>query len=223
MSKTSIQPSISNLYGPASFVRKANLSRAYRQFRLDPLDVPLMGFAFNNQFYLYLCPLFGCRSSSAACQRTSNALTYLMAMAGFPTLAYLDDYTGAHASLDEAIEAYNHFKTLTSSLGLQLAEEKCHPPAQVLEWLGFAVNTVEMSIAIPQECENAQECENWDSKKRASKSMLQSLGDRLLHLAACVVQGRKFTARILNTLRAMKNRVWTTIDDELVIYFGISS
>lgn len=58
-------PSISDLVtilqqlGPSAFIWKADLSRAYRQLRLDPMDVPLMGFAFDNQFYLDLCPPFG--------------------------------------------------------------------------------------------------------------------------------------------------------------------
>lgn len=217
-------PSISDLVtslqqlGPACFVWKADLSRAYRQFRLDPLDVPLMGFAFDKLFYLDLCPPFGCRSSSAACQRTSNALTYLMGLAGFPTLAYLDDFAGAHATLEQATEAYLHFKSITASLGLHLAEEKCHPPAQRLEWLGFAVDTVEMSIAIPpiKLQQVLDECEKWYTKKRASRSMIQSLAGRLLHLAACVAQSRKFTARILNSLRSMNDRLWTTIDSEFM-------
>lgn len=141
-----------------------------------------------------------------------------MSMAGFSTLAYLDDFAGAHATFKEANEAYLHFKALTSSLGLQLATEKCHPPAQRLEWLGFAVDTVEMSVAIPQLKlqQVIEECKKWDNRKRASKSMIQSLAGRLLHLSACVAQGRKFTARILNTLRAMGNRVWTTVDTEFM-------
>lgn len=217
-------PSISDLVtilqnlGSASYIWKADLSRAYRQFRLDPIDVPLMGFAFNNQFYLDLCPPFGCRASSAACQRTSNALTYLMSMAGFHTLAYLDDFAGAHETREEAFEAFHHFKAITSSLGLQLAEQKCHPPAQNMEWLGFSVNTVEMSIAIPQVKldQVIEECKKWTTKNRASKSMIQSLAGRLVHLSACVAQGRKFTARILNTLRNMNNRAWTTVDSDFL-------
>lgn len=214
---TDLVTSLQNL-GSAAFIWKADLSRAYRQFRLDPLDVPLMGFSFKNQFYLDLCPPFGCRSSSAACQRTSNALTYLMSLAGFPTLAYLDDFAGAHSTFDHASQAYDHFKNITTSLGLQLAEAKCHPPAQQIEWLGFSVDTVEMSIAIPQRKldQVIEECKKWSTRKRASKSMIQSLAGKLIHLSACVSQGRKFTARILNTLRAMGNKSWTTIDPEFM-------
>lgn len=141
-----------------------------------------------------------------------------MASAGFPTLAYLDDFAGAHASLQQALKAYQHFKNITPSLGLQLADSKCHPPAQQLEWLGFIVDTVEMSLAILDHKlkQVIQECDKWVSKKRASRPMIQSLAGKLIHVSACVNQGRKFTARILNTLRAMDNRMWTTVDEEFI-------
>lgn len=80
-------PSISDLVaklqldGDGAYIWKADLSRAYRQLRIDPIDTPLTGIKFKGKFYLDLCPPFGCRSSSAACQRVSNAVAYLMGQA----------------------------------------------------------------------------------------------------------------------------------------------
>lgn len=42
---------------------KADLARAYRQLRVDPIDTPLLGFGVDSDIYLDLCPSFGCRSS----------------------------------------------------------------------------------------------------------------------------------------------------------------
>lgn len=135
-------PSISDLttiiqqHGRGSWLWKADLSRAYRQLRVDPLDCPLLGMKVENSFYVDLCPSFGCRSSSAACQRTSNALAYIMAKAGCTVLAYLDDYASSSPTFEKANSDYNSFLKITSELGLKLATEKCEPPTKTIEWLG---------------------------------------------------------------------------------------
>lgn len=54
--------------GRGAYIWKADLERAYRQLRVDPLDVPLLAVTSQDNIYLDMCPLFGCRSSSAACQ-----------------------------------------------------------------------------------------------------------------------------------------------------------
>lgn len=71
---------ILQVLGPGAWLWKADLSRAYRQLRIDPLDCPLLAIKVNDGYYVDLCPSFGCRSSSAACQRVSNALSYIMGL-----------------------------------------------------------------------------------------------------------------------------------------------
>lgn len=75
LGKDYVLPSISDLtsrliqLGGDAWMWKANLSRAYRQLRVDPLDCPWLGLQVNNKYYLNLCPSFGCSSSSAAYQK----------------------------------------------------------------------------------------------------------------------------------------------------------
>lgn len=135
--------------GPGAWIWVADLQRAYRQLRVDPIDTPLLGLALDGAIYLDLCPAFGCRSSSAACQRTSNAVAYLMAQKGHTVYAYLDDYAGCSSSQQDAMTAYTYFRTLTDSLGLQLAADKCRPPATDVTWLGYTINTVTMQLSGP--------------------------------------------------------------------------
>lgn len=80
--------------GRGSVIWKADLARAYRQLRIDPIDMPLFGVKFDSEVYIDCCPPFGCRSSSTACQRVANALVYFMNRKGHHTLAYLDDFAG---------------------------------------------------------------------------------------------------------------------------------
>lgn len=78
-------PTISDLIsklrveGKGALIWKADLARAYRQLRADPIDSPLLGIKHKGSIYIDKCPPFGCRSSSAACQRVANAIVYIMA------------------------------------------------------------------------------------------------------------------------------------------------
>lgn len=217
-------PSISDLVaklqleGKGSFIWKADLSRAYRQFRIDPLDAPLMGIHFNGSYYIDRCPAFGCRSSSAVCQRVANALVYILAQAGVSVLAYLDDFAACSFEYANALESYHHFLRISDSLGLQLAKDKCVKPSTSAEWLGYEIDTIAMSVSIPQNkiLEVIHECQLWAHKRRASKHMIQSLLGKLVHVSNCIPQARKFITRILATLRAMGNKDWVSISQEFL-------
>lgn len=217
-------PTISDLIaklqveGQGAFIWKADLARAYRQLRADPVDAPLLCIKFNNQIYIDRCPPFGCRSSSAACQRVANAIVYLMGTNNHHCLAYLDDFAGCSAKIATANDTFISFKNLTGHLGLQLSDHKCFKPAQTVEWLGYLINTREMTVSIPEDKlkEVIAECALWFNRTRVNKTMVQSLVGRLAHIANCVLPGRKFLARMLGTLRAFGDKKWTTIDQEFI-------
>lgn len=215
-------PSISDLtskliqLGGGAWMWKADLSRAYRQLRVDPLDFPLLGLQVDEQYYLDLCPSFRCRSSSTACQRTSNALSYTMGKAGCAILAYLDDYASCAPSKDIAMQQYDLFTTTAQELALKLAKEKCHPPTTSMEWLGFYVNSISMNISIPAKKlqEVLDECSRWIHPPRTNKKRLQSLVGKLVYLGIGIQHTRKFTGRLLSTLQCMSDSAWTTIAEE---------
>lgn len=206
--------------GPTAWVWKADLARAYRQLRVDPLDAPLLGLKFRDDIYIDLCPSFGCRSSSGSCQGTSMAVCYLMAKKGWFILAFLDDFAGVQASEQDALQAYSDFLELAAQLGLSLAKDKCSPPTKRLEWLGYDINISQMTVAIPRDKLNQvlNECIQWSTRTKASRVMVQSITGKLLHLAHCVKGARKFTSRILDKLRHMAATAqeWTTVDSEFL-------
>lgn len=217
-----ILPSISDLtsavlqHGPGAWIWKADLSRAYRQLRVDPLDCPLLGMQVDGRYYIDLCPSFGCRSSSAACQRTSNALTFIMAKAGCHLLAYLDDYASCAATEEKATHDYHTFIETAQNLGLSLAKDKCHHPSRSIEWLGFLVDTQALSVSVPHKklVETLEECKKWIERSRINKRNLQSLVGKLVHVSSCITHGRRFTGRLLGLLRGMDGRNWTTLSPE---------
>lgn len=199
--------------GRNAYMWKADLRRAYRQLRADPLDAPLLGMKVGNDIYIDLCPPFGCRSSAAICQKLANALVYIMNKKGYYLLAYLDDFGACYASHTQAQESFRAFVDLTTRLGLSLAEEKSVPPTQVIEWLGYTVNSESMSITIPESKlqDVLEDCRAWLNKSRVNKKTVQAIVGWLVYISNCVLPGWKFTSRILGALRAMGDRQWTTL------------
>lgn len=171
-----------------------------------------------SKVYLDLCPSFGCRSSSSACHRVSAAVTFLLAKRGHTCLAFLDDFAECEGSESKAWEAYNAFLDITRMLGLQVSIEKCSEPTQNMIWLGFNIDVPTMTITIPQTKLNQvlSECKLWGKRSVASVKMIRSLIGKLLHLSHCVQPARKFTGRILSTLRYMteKGQKWTSVPEE---------
>lgn len=72
-----------------------------------------------------------------------------------------------------------------------------------------------LTIAIPEEklTQVIKDCEKWLVKKRASKHMIQSIAGRLIYIAYPIPPARKFTARILGSLRAMEDNAWITLSE----------
>lgn len=73
-----------------------------------------------------------------------------------------------------------------------------------------------MTISIPAEKMNQvlEECSAWLNKTKANRRMVQSIAGRVIYIANCIPPARKFTARILATLRAMADQDWITINQE---------
>ena len=201
----SVQDLVTHLkiVGPGAYMWKADLARAYRQLRVDPADIPLLGFRIGQDYYLDKCPSFGARLSGSACQRTTTAVTYLMRKAGYTTLVYLDDFCGIEATQDKAQQAYHAFLDLAAELGLQLATHKCMPPAPAMEWLGFDLDAPAMIISVPGSklSEILEDCQRWERRKTATKKDLQSIAGKLVHISRCVTPARRFICRILECIR----------------------
>ena len=203
--------------GPRCCLWKADLERAYRQLRCDPLDYPLLCISHDGAYFTDICPSFGCRGSSMSQQRVSQAVCYLMSTEGFSTLAYVDDFCGVQASESHATTAYVSFANLTDTLGLKLAPDKCAPPSTKMEWLGFLFDTEEMSITLPPHKlrEIVTLANTWSSKSWATRKELQQLAGKLNHISQCVAPARKFMCRILAALRSAPQAGTIKIHDDL--------
>ena len=104
-------------YGKGCLLYKADLIRAYRQFRTNPPDWPLFLLHWEDQFFLDISIPFSVRRGSSACQRTTEAISAIAKEeVGADTAPYINDTVGA-AVLDPAHLHYQHFLDSWSLLG----------------------------------------------------------------------------------------------------------
>ena len=204
--------------GHGSYIWAADVSRAYRQLRADPLAAPLYGITFGGSFYVDIALPFGCRSSGASCVRMTSALLWMLKKLGFHGLVYVDDFIGVEGSYLDAMKAFDAFLEICKRLSIDLSPDKCQPPTMKLVWLGFYLNSDDMTIAIPAHKlhTTVAEAEAWLTRPRATRRALQQLVGRLVHICSCVKPGRRFISRILNALSRAHFTQVVDVDQDLV-------
>ena len=105
--------------GKHTFMYGMDLSRAYRQLRIDPGDWELMGIKWRGRWYLDKTPAFGVRLGAHFCCRTTNAVCYLAKLQNRPMFAYIDDFLGWKSSRALAEQAFHENRQLLARLDLQ--------------------------------------------------------------------------------------------------------
>ena len=98
-------------------------------------------------------------------------------------------------------------------------QEKCTPPATSATWLGFIVDTVEVSITLPADKLNdvLLDCRSWMGKSTASRRQTQSFSSTLQHLMKCIKPAARFTNRVLAVLRATPFKGQHVFDKSLLL------
>ena len=190
-------------------VFKIDLSRAYRQFFLDPASINWVGYIFNGQLFFDTTLSMGSRSSARCCQMVSSAVVYIFTKWGYFAINYLDDLGSAEEE-EIAEEAYHKLQEILHKFGLKEALNKSCPPSHIMIFLGIKVNTLNLTLSIPEEKweEIITIAKSWLVKKTASLKDTQKLAGLLNFACRCVKSGRVYLSRILNFLRTLsKNGV----------------
>lgn len=194
-------------HGPGCLLYKLDLRRAYRQLPVDPHDYHLLGFWWREAYFIDTRLPFGLRSAPQACQRVTNAITYMHAQNGYSAVNYLDDFGGV-SSPDQADTAFTSLQQLLTDLGLQEATEKTVAPTTNMTFIGLQLDTITMTVSVPHDKINDIQAalNEWQHRRRATKRQLQSLIGTLAFVAACIPPGRIFMSRLLQPLRSVRKQ-----------------
>ena len=110
---------------------KKDLSRTYRQLRIDPYDYHLSGYQHRDYLYFNIAPPFGLRSSAMMCQTTTSAVTFMYKNLGYSCTNYIDDFGGGETPSKSAA-AFQALGDLLHCLGLCTSPERIH--LRLLQW-----------------------------------------------------------------------------------------
>ena len=192
--------------GAGVYMSSLDVSRAYKNFVSDPLDSPLLCFAWKGSYYCDTSMPFGSRASSFHMQSVANCITDVLKLYGIHSRMYLDDLIILSPDREAAHEHFNRARRLLAELGLPEAREKAQPPTRRIKWLGIIVDSTQMTLSIPTDKVTAilRQVEATYHKKQITRKQLQSLLGCLLFVAKCVRPARIFVSRMLAALKATK-------------------
>ena len=189
--------------GRGAYLYKTDLSRGYRQLRVDPYDWPLLGFWYEDKFYIDICPPFGLRSAAMMMQRTSQAVSYIHALKGYQSFPYIDDFGGGETNYHRSNNALRTLQQILHDLGLAEAIKKVCEPNQKMIWLGILFNTVDMTMSIPKEKLDSilDDIKVWDGRTHATRKEIQGILGALQFVAKVSPPVRLFINRMLECLK----------------------
>ena len=181
-----------------------DLERAYRNFRVDPIDWPLTCIRVNQQYYIDSAVPFGSRTSSLYMQKMAEyiqraTLHYL----GVEMIMYLDDGLLILESEKAPNEGLQKVISLIRELGLPIAYDKIQTPSRRCRFLGIIIDLDTMCVEIPKEKIESfsQTIKEVTGKRFITKKQLQSIIGSINHLSKAVEGARLFMNRLLAALR----------------------
>ena len=187
---------------------KIDVSRAFRNLRVDPGDFDLLGLKWRDNSYLDISIPMGMKSGSALCQRTTDVIRHIMASKNVKIYNYIDDVICMHRRHNADAE-FDVLHSLFEFLGIPINPKKVSPPTRSLTCMGISIDVDNRCLTIPQEkiLETLDLCRLYLTKKFITKKQLQSLLGKLLYIHRCVAPARIFVNRLLNVLRSATGRI----------------
>ena len=166
---------------------KIDVSRVFHHIKLDPHDYDLLGLKWDDAFYMDTCLPIGSRRGTQIFQHMSDAVHYVMRRNGFTVVNYVDDFVGI-GILGVTQASYHFLLALLKRLGLDVSEKKVIHPGTKVVCFGVEIDTVNCTIAIPQDnlLNIVKSVNEWLHKTSCTKRQLQSLLGYLLYVHKCV-------------------------------------
>lgn len=190
-----------------------DISRAYRNFPLEPLDWPLTCISFNKQFSFDTSMPFGSRLSSLYMQRIANYLQRALARQGVTAIIYLDDALVISSTRANPDHEFAVAISVFRAVGLPIAWSKLVSPTNCIRFLGIIIDIEARELCMPAEKIVAFQALARDVclKQRITKRELQSVIGHINHLGKVVKSARLFMNRLLSALRNLRGN-WIKVD-----------
>ena len=194
---------------------KIDISRAFRNVRLDPADAIHVGIKWRNKFYIDKNLAFGAVHGTAIFERITDLVRFVLAKRGFIIHNYIDDiYACCHK--ERAHDAFNTLLAVIRAIGLPINPQKVFLPCTSLTIMGIKVNIQTRTFCIDDK--KLQEifhlCCQYFVRDIMTKREVQSLLGKLLYISRCVRGSRIFLNNIFQTLRDNHHQSRFTLEEK---------
>ena len=190
--------------GRGAFLGKMDIKSAFRLIPIRPQDFHLLGFYFEDNFYIDKCLPFGCSVSCNTFEKFSTFLEWLIrTITETQTIHhYLDDYIFISSTENTTLGLMSAFHSLCVRLGIPLNGEKTEGPATVIKYLGLTIDTQAQTISIPQDkiSELLDIIDSMLLKPKTTLKDLQSLTGKLNFVSKAIRGSRAFIRRFYNAM-----------------------
>lgn len=188
--------------GAGCYLAKTDIKSAFRIISAHPLDYPLLGIKWANQFYFDRCLAMGLKSSCAIFEKFSSSLEWLAVhhLKVSAVLHILDDFLFIAPTEDKCRTDLSNFLAMCDFLGVPIAQEKTVGPDTTLQFAGIELDSVRQEARLP--LEKLTKCRTLLRQFLQQRSVvlrdLQSLIGLLNFCCSVVVPGRAFLRRLID-------------------------
>ena len=142
---------VSYLVSPGCFMASIDLEEAYFLVPIHPLSKKLLRFSFDNQIYEFQVLPFGLATAPLVFTKIMKPIVSYLREKGFLSVIYLDDFLLLGDTFSDCQRNVNETITFLEDLGFILNFKKSSlNPSQELRYLGFIINSLDMSIILPE-------------------------------------------------------------------------
>ena len=188
--------------GKGCLLSKADIKHAFRLLPVKPEDWKLLGYYWEGYYFIDVRLSFGGRSSPGIFNRFADLVCWVLQNVYhlLSTVHYSDDFfLVSGAIMDNAKCDLNTLRTAFQTLNIPIAPDKLVGPTTVITYLGIEINSVDMTIGIPDEkySELMHIIQTWLNRKKCLKRELLSLVGKLSFVSKVVRPGRTFVRRLI--------------------------
>ena len=178
------------------------LKSPFRIIPVHPLEYPLLGIKWDNQYYFDRCLAMGLKSSCAIFETFSSSLEWLATqyLHASAVIHILDDFLFIAPTKDKCSTDLHNFLAMRKVLGVPIAHEKTAGPNTTLQFAGIELDCVRLEARLPLDklTKSRTLLHQYYKKRSVTLRELQSLIGLLNFGCSVVVPGCAFLRHLID-------------------------